>query len=520
MKLRDYQNDAANAACQAWDGGADRVLLVLATGLGKTIIFATLAKLWLAQDRGRVLVIAPSIELVDQAAQKIERVTGETPAIEQAANWSNEDPAVRSSVVVSCKASLVSKMPDGRRRFERLRDIGLIVIDEAHYAATQDYVDICEHFDCKALGVTATPKRHDGVRLGELFDSAPYTMGIQEGVELGWLSPPRLRCLQLASLDLTRVKTNRGDFTGSSLGAAMEDDKVVYEVAEAIAQELRGDKTLGFTASVDQAMKVAGVLCDTHGVRAEWVCGDKSRCPDAKRREILDSFRNDAGGVQVVMNCGVLTTGFDFPGLKHIVNARPTKSRTLFTQMFGRGTRTLDGVVDALAESSPDARRAAIAASGKPHWRWTDLRDTAMQHELVTPIDVLGGTLSIQEREQALELAKAEASDRDVGELIREAAEAVRAREEAERRRLAQKKANAQFSAVDIDPFVSAFSVTHDAPAKKERGPRMPYGKHKGQLLRDVPASYLAFIRREHNPTGWLGEAINKQLGVLEVTTA
>lgn len=516
MKLRDYQLEACLAACREWDAGRKRVLLTLATGLGKTVIFAELSRLMVNQGK-RVLVIAPSIELVGQAAGKIQRVTGVRPAIEQAENWSNEDGSVRSPVVVSCKASLVSRMRDGRRRFERLREIGLVVIDEAHYAATADYRDIVEHFDCLTLGVTATPRRHDGEALGKLFDVAPFTMGIREGIDQGWLVGCTAHCLQLQSLDLGPVKTQGGDFVASQLGRAMEGDDVVFEVAAATAAESEGRKTIVFCVSVDQAIKTTQVLKEHHGIRAEFVCGDKSRCTDSQREAVLGSFQRDPKGVQVVCNVGVLTTGFDFPGLQHIVMARPTKSTPLFTQIFGRGTRALDGVVD-FPESTPASRRAAIAASGKPTWKFTDLRDMSLKHELVTPVDVLGGSLSDAARARVKKALEEANEARDIDEVIQEVEAKIHAEAEAERARLAKLRAEAAFKRVTHDPFLEAFRVTHESAPKRERGARMPFGKYKGQLVRDVPRSYLAWLMREAKPKqGWLLEAIKERIQTVEV---
>ncbi len=517
MKLRDYQIEAIGATVKAWEDGNRRVLLTLATGLGKTIIFAQLAQMAVKAGKGRALVIAPSIELVGQAAAKIEMVTGERPAIEQASNWSNEDGSVRSDYIVSCKASLVSRMRDGRKRYERLRDIGLVVVDEAHYSATPDYVEILDHYDCLALGLTATPKRHDGVALEGVYGAAPFVMGIREGIDRGWLVAPETHCLQLKSLDLSKVRTNKSDFVQSALGEVMEGDDVVFEVAAATAAESGDRKTIVFCVSIDQAMKVAQVLKEHHGMAADWVCGDKSRCPDATRESILHSFTRDPAGIQTVCNVGVLTTGFDFPGLRHIVMARPTKSTPLFTQIFGRGTRALDGVVD-FEGSTAETRRAAIAASGKPKWKFTDLRDASLKHQIVTPVDVLGGDKPIEVLERAKSLLNEAEEARDIDDVLDEAERHVREEEILERRRLAKLQAEAEFSRVTIDPFLDAFRVSHPSDAPKERGARMPFGKHKGQLVRDIPKDYLAWMLRKNNlKAPWLKKAAEQALNAVEV---
>ena len=518
MKLRDYQNACYASITNAFDSGHDNVLAVLATGLGKTIIFSELANRWSAEGRGRVLVICPAIELVKQAAAKLEQVTGSVPSIEQGSKWSDESGFYPSDFVVSCKASLISDMGDGRKRYERFTDIGLIVIDEAHLAATAQYKEIVDYFGCKLLGVTATPKRHDKVAMSEMFDHVAYTYGIKDGINDGWLVGCRTQCIQLQSLDLSTVGTKgkHGDFVAAQLGKVMADDETVFEVADITAKESHGQKTVVFAASVDQAMKISGVLQDVYSINSEWVCGDKSRCPDEKRQSVLDSFRNDPNGVQVVCNVGVLTTGFDFPGLEHIVMARPTKSESLFTQIFGRGTRALDGVVD-FEGSTPELRKQRIKDSAKPHFRFTDLRDVSLQHRLVTPVDILAGDFTIEEREKAKELLENAGEDRDLSEVLQEASEAVKQREAAERARLAQLQAEANYTTVEVDPFMEGVRVVAEQP--KERGARMPYGKYKGELIKYIDRSYLAYMRREFGfKQEWLRKAVDERLGLAEAT--
>jgi superfamily II DNA or RNA helicase/uncharacterized protein (DUF3820 family) len=513
MILRDYQHDAAMAAFQSFDAGNKSVLLVLATGLGKTIIFCKMAEHFVNLDRGRVLMIEPTIELVRQTSEKVHAVTGEFPAIEQANLWSNEDTFTRSNFIVACKPSLTAKMPDGRKRYERLEDIGLVIVDEAHHAATSQCKEMLDYFDCLKLCVTATPNRHDEVALGEICDDAPYIFDIRKAIDLGWLVSCATHCVQLRTLDLSSVETygKKGDFKLDQLGKAMSTEEVVFEIAEITARESGNLKTLVFCASVDEAMKVAGVLQDVYHLKADWVCGDKNRCPDDKRRSVLDSFKNDADGVQFVCNVGVLTTGFDHPGVEHIVMARPTKSLTLFTQIFGRGTRPLPGIVD-FDGSEPETRKARIAQSQKPRFKFTDLRDVSLQHKLVTPLDVLGGRLSIEEREAANRILEGDDA-KDIDEVIKEATEEVRVREEAERRRLAAIRAKADYTTILVDPFMEGVRVV--AGTAKERGARMPFGKHKGSLVRDLPEGYLHWFI-ENMPRkpklNWLFVAMEKQI--------
>lgn len=501
MKLRDYQVDAVAACWKAWEQH-QRVMLVLPTGTGKTEIFVSLASDW---KDGRVMVIAPMIELIGQAARKISQRTGVMPGIEQGSNRSNEHELCRSPFVVASKQTLTGVS----ERYKRFEDIGLVIIDECHLAATKKYKEMLDYYaqrGAKILGVTATPKRHDEIAMGNLFDECAYQLSIQQAVAQGWLVPAKAQCVEVKSLDLSAVGSSKGDFKNEELAKVMEDEKVVHEIASITAQEHRGEKTVVFCASVNEARAVSDVLNDRYGLHSEWVCGDARLCPKHERHVRLKKFTE--GDVGVVCNVGVLTTGWDFPGLKHIVMARPTKSLPLYTQIFGRGTRPLAGVVD-FEDSTAASRRAAIEASDKPHFRITDLRDNSLRHKLVTAVDVLGGKdLSDAVRRRAALVMAAGVAD--VQETLEQVtAELRKEREEADRRRLAAMQARAQYDRRDVDPFDLASSAT--TPQRHRSKTRMPFGKHKGKSLSEVPTGYLEWLHNQGR-RGWLHNLITAEL--------
>lgn len=498
MNLRDYQHDCVQAIESAWQTH-DRVLAVLPTGCGKTEIFVRLASDW---QQGRVLVVAPMIELVGQAARKLTQRTGIAPGIEQGQLRSNENEYMRSPFVVASKQTLTGKA----RRYMRLSDIGLVIVDEAHLAATKIYKEMLDHFSSKGakiLGVTATPKRHDGVGLHNLFDHCAYELSIDRAIGEGWLVAPRAQCVRLKSLDLSSVRSNRDDFVQSELAKAMGAEKVVHEIAEVTAREYQGEKTVVFCASVAEARGVAELLADRHGVKAGWVCGDESLCDKQTRRQVLDDFTQ--GDLAVVANVGVLTTGWDFPGLQHIVMARPTKSQPLFVQILGRGMRPLPGVVD-FEGSNVTTRRDAIAASDKPFWRVTDLRDNSNRHCLISTVDVLGGS-EISEAARAYVRKKAEDGPIDVARELDKAeaqmrlAESKRKQREAEeqaRRQRALIAARAEYEKRDADLFRQ--SAVASADSDKNRMV-VPFGRFKGYQLWQTPEYWLKWFTQQ--PWAW-----------------
>jgi type I site-specific restriction endonuclease len=191
--------------------------------------------------------------------------------------------------------------------------------------------------------------------------------------------------------------------------------------------------------------------------------------------------------------------------------ARPTRSQSLYTQIFGRGTRPLEGVVD-FPGSTAELRRAAIAASAKPHFKVTDLVDASMEHKIVTSVDVLGGRYEMPVIERVKkEILESAGGPVDIEKALQDAEEALRReREEAERKRRAQVQARAEYAKVAVDPFdeYSRGSGT----AKKKNKCHMPFGKHKGKSLSDIPSGYMEWALGNMKMAGWLYGGMKAEL--------
>lgn len=336
-----------------------------------------------------------------------------------------------------------------------------LLVHNCHYVATEQYAELIRWFTdrgAKVLGLTATAKRHDGRAMGQVFDDCCYQYGIVEAIDDGWLVSPRVVCKQLQHLDLTEVETTSTflgrDFNQKQLNEKLEDVQVIYEIAEAVDEETRGEKTAIFCASVNEAQAVSELLADRYGIQSGWICSDTTRCTEQRKTETLNSFTSDdPGSITHLCNVGMITTGFDFPALKNIVMARPTKSLALYTQIIGRATRPLDGVVD-FDDSTPETRKQRIAESAKPNFRVIDLVDNSLNHKLITTVDVLGGKWSLAMREEVFKEALAKGREVDLTE---EMLAIIRAKELEEERRLraarAARQAQATFANVAVDPF-------------------------------------------------------------------
>ena len=322
QSLRPYQTKAKQCITAQWAAGRSRTLLVLPTGTGKTIVFASLAA---DQVRAgdRVLILAHRGELLEQAADKLQRSTGLVSAVEKA-----ESTCLDSWYRVVVGSVQTLQRPARLERFPR-DYFGTIIIDEAHHAITDGYRRILEHFSAaKVLGVTATPDRGDMRNLGEVFDSLAFEYKLTDAIKEGYLCRIMAQTVPL-KLDITSVTMSGGDYAVGELGTAL--DPYLEQIAAEMAARCKGRKTVVFLPLIKTSQKFRDLL-NTHGFRAAEVNGQS-----ADRKEVLADF--DAGKYNVLCNSMLLTEGWDCPSVDCVVVLRPTKVRSLYSQMVGRGTR-------------------------------------------------------------------------------------------------------------------------------------------------------------------------------------
>lgn len=429
MKLRDYQQRAIRGVCDTLRSHGS-ALVVSPTGTGKTVLFAEAARL----ASKRVMVIAHREELLVQAADKIEAVTGDRPEIEQSILWANESFFAKSKVVVASVQTLNAKMKSGRR-MERFSpdEFSLIIFDEAHHAVSASYRRVADWFhknnpSCRILGFTATPDRADKLALGHVFEAVAFDYNIRQAIDDGWLVPIKNTVVAVDGLDFSSVRSTAGDLNKRDLAAVMEFEKVLHGVAVPTLDLIGDLQTIVFAASVKQAERLAEIFDRYRPNCAGFVSGDME--PD-RRRDVIARFKS--GALQILVNVGVATEGFDAPGVGCVVMARPTKSRSLYAQMVGRGTRPSPGVPD--KHSTPEDRRAAIAASDKPHCMVIDFAGNSGQHRLIHATDILGG----EEPDEVLDRAY-EIIDKGVTSDVSEAVEIAKVEIEEEEKEKAKRK--------------------------------------------------------------------------------
>lgn len=326
MELRPYQQEAREAVENQWAEGNRRTLLVLPTGCGKTIVFAKIAEDCVRLGQ-RVLILAHRGELLDQAADKIMQSTGLRCAMEKAADTSI-DSWYRVTV-----GSVQTLMREKRLNQFEPDYFGAVIIDEAHHCVSDSYQRVLEHFDsANVLGVTATPDRGDMRNLGTYFESLAYEYSLPRAIREGYLSPIKALTVPL-KLDLSGVSISAGDFKAGDLGDAL--DPYLYQIAEEMEKYCRDRKTVVFLPLVKTSQKFRDILRE-HGFRAAEVNGESR-----DRAEVLADF--DSGKYNVLCNSMLLTEGWDCPSVGCVVVLRPTKVRSLYSQMVGRGTRLYPG---------------------------------------------------------------------------------------------------------------------------------------------------------------------------------
>lgn len=340
MQLRPYQTDAIAAVRADWSTHQD-VLLVMATGGGKTQCFLKIAMDTLDEQRGaRCLVLAHREELIFQPLDRVRQMSdtwltnGALDRPRVGVVMANRDDCDRQLTIATIQTL------SSEKRLGRLLAAGPIshlIIDECHHACARTYLTLWEQLraanpELRHLGVTATPLRADGDGLSRVYQKVSARITIADLVSAHYLVQPRWLGIS-TGISTDGVSTRNGDFVPSQLANRFDTDTGRQIIVQAYQEYANGRRSIAFTASVAGAHDLAAALT-VAGVSARAVDGTT---PKDERRRIMDDFR--AGRFQVLTNCQVATEGFDAPGASCILMCRPTKSDSLYVQCMGRGLR-------------------------------------------------------------------------------------------------------------------------------------------------------------------------------------
>ncbi|MCA9700679.1 MAG: DEAD/DEAH box helicase, partial [Myxococcales bacterium] len=335
VQLRPYQIEAVEAVIAGRRRGLRRMLVALPTGAGKTVIFAELIR----RARKQVLVLAHRDELLAQARDKIEaalRRVGDQRRVEI------ERGQTRASSAAKVVVASIRSLHEGRiGRVLAGRELGLVIYDECHHAVADANRAVLERIGVfeddwpgTLVGFTATTRRADGRGLGEVFQEIVAQRSLEQMIGDGYLRPLRgLRVETKVSLDevpLGGSGTEEGDFDEAALEAAVDVEGRNQLVARSILELCRDRRTIAFCVGVRHAEHLCAAL-NHIGVRAALVHGEM---PKEARAKTLERFRQ--GKFRVLTNVGVLTEGFDDPGVSAVAMVRPTRSEALYLQCVGR----------------------------------------------------------------------------------------------------------------------------------------------------------------------------------------
>jgi len=309
--------------------GDNRYLLddfTITHNCGKTICFAKIAE---SQVRvgNRVLILAHRGELLEQAADKIAKATGLKCAVEKA-----EQTALQSWYRITV-GSVQTLMREKRLAQFSPDYYDTIIIDEAHHSISDSYQNVLNYFsNARVLGVTATPDRSDMRNLGQIYDSLAYEYKLPQAIKAGYLAQIVAQTIPL-QLDIAHVGMAAGDYKAGELGTALEP--YLDKIAEEMVTYANNRRTVVFLPLVETSKKFCRYL-RKYGFKAAEVNGNSQ-----DRAEVLKDFED--GKYDVLCNSMLLTEGWDCPSVDCIIVLRATKSRALYSQMVGRGTRLHEG---------------------------------------------------------------------------------------------------------------------------------------------------------------------------------
>ena len=444
MSLRPYQQEAFEKVLSEWDRGVKKTLLVLPTGTGKTIVFSKIAEECVRRGK-RVLIMAHRGELLEQAADKIYKSTGLQCSVEKAGEtclgqWYR--------IIVGSVQTLMHE-----RRLKKFKQdyFDAIIIDEAHHCVSDSYQRVLQHFnDSYVLGVTATPDRADLKNLGSYFESLAFEYTMPQAIKSGYLVPIKALTVPL-KIDISMVGISAGDFKVGEIGTAL--DPYLYQIADEMVKYCMDRKTIVFLPLIATSQKFMGILNERGFVAAE-VNGSSE-----DRAEILQDFED--GKYNVLCNSMLLTEGYDCPAVDCIIVLRPTKSRPLYAQMVGRGTRL-----------SPE--------TGKDHLLLIDFLWMTERHELCHPASLICEDEDIARRmtkdmeenagnPEDIEEAEKKATE----EVVQEREEALAAQLAAQRRKKSRLVDPLQYAmsieALDLANYKPIFGPEAQAPSQSQK---------------------------------------------------
>ncbi len=415
VRLRPFQQDSQRRVYEAWNSGAQNVMLVSATGSGKTVQISDI----IYNEPGASVAIAHRQELVGQMSTAFarngvrHRIVGArkgSPLIRIISalhtldvGYSFYDPNAKCGVG---GVDTIIKMKDDDGYFKQVRQG---VVDEGHHVLADNKwgraIGMFDH--ARWLFPSATPLRADGKGLGRwadgLVDVMVEAITMREIIDKGYLTdytiwaPP-------SDLDMSGVtiSATTGDFNLDQTRKAVHKSHITGDVVKHYLRLAPGKLGVTFAVDIEAATEIAAAF-RAAGVKAEVV---HAGTPADLRARILRQFKNRE--VMQLVNVDLFGEGFDLPAVEVVSFARPTASWALFCQQFGRALRLMiDPTYLSNWDSYTDAeRRFFISISSKPTAIIIDHVNNVDRHGL--PDAVRDMTLGLHRRSSRSEASDAE----------------------------------------------------------------------------------------------------------------
>ncbi len=323
MSLRDYQEKAVAEIRKEFTSGNRKVLLRLATGSGKTVIFSHMIKT--AAERGlHAAVIVRGRKLVDQASRRLARES--VPhGVMMANHWRNR-PHEKIQVISIDTAISRNLRPK----------VDLLIIDECHLATSEGYKRFLSDYpEAFVVAVTATPYVEKGLR--HVANKIVHPITMLDLIAQGYLVPFRYFAPSEPDLRNVKVSSSTKDYVNAELGEVMGTSVLTGKVIDHWIKIAQGLPTICFCVNIKHSKMMVEKFLSA-GIAAEHCDADST---DNERDQTIR--RLESGETKVVCNVGIFCTGIDIVSLGAIIMARPTKSKNLFIQQAGRGTRIFEG---------------------------------------------------------------------------------------------------------------------------------------------------------------------------------
>ena len=322
-----YPQQCALAACEYYrNTGVNRGVVILPTGMGKTIFAALDAK----RLNVRTLFIVHKNEILRETYEKFNDVWPEVS--KGFFNATEKDTS--SQLIFASKDTLYR---DGNIDLFKPDDFDYIIIDEVHHSSCTTYKKITDYFKPKyMIGLTATPERQDRADILELFDyNIYYELSQREAIECGYLSGFKYYGLK-DDIDYSKIRHNGIHYDVADLGRKLN----IPERNEAIYQKYMlhaaGKKSIGFCVNIQHAIDMAAFF-NSKGIPSAAVHSNKSILSDEQKKNLIQEFRDNM--LQVLFTVDLFNEGVDFPDVEALLFLRPTESKTIFIQQLGRGLR-------------------------------------------------------------------------------------------------------------------------------------------------------------------------------------